>query len=170
MTQPLEFRFALTRDEFVRGARAFYLRQRSTWFFLAVLTLFGIVNWVMFDLPALPLILGTLLPLILYILVLFVVMPWLMGRQVQRNERLRVEMTWRVSDDRISVTTAHAESSMDWGTFRKVITTPDSYLLIFAINKNMFQIVPKRALTPEQIPEFEQLLAQKLSAARAAAA
>lgn len=168
MTQPLEFRFALTRDEFVRGAKAFYLRQPTNWFLLVIFVIFAIAEWIVFDVALVVLVVSALLPLLLYLAVLFVIMPWLLGRQVQHNERLRVEMSWRVTDDQIAVSSAHGESSMDWGTFQRVVETPDAYLLVFATNKNMFQIVPKRAFTPDQRPVFEQLLARKLNVPRAA--
>lgn len=170
MTQPLEFRFALTKDEFVRNVRAFHLRRRTTWIFLVVFVVLAIIQWSLFYVALDVLVLTALLPLVLYLGLLFVILPWMLGRQIQRNERMRVEMHWRVTEDRITVSSAHGESWMDWGTFQRVVETPHAYLLIFATNKNMFQIVPKRALTPEQRSIFEQLLAQKLSAPRAASA
>lgn len=170
MTQPLEFRFALTKDEFVRNARWYYVRRPSTWILLVLLVVLAITQWSAFYVSPLLFVVAAGLPLLLYVTVLFLIVPWLLGRQVQRNERMRVEMNWRVTDDRIAVSSAHGESWMDWGTFQRVVETPHAYLLIFATNKNMFQIVPKRALTPEQRSVFEQLLAQKLSAPRAASA
>lgn len=170
MTQPLEFRFALTKEEFVRNVRAFYLRRPTSWILLVIFVVFAVIQWSLFEISPLLLVLGIGLPLLFYVVGLFGFMPWLLGRQVQRNERMRVEMSWRVTDDRITVSSAHGESWMDWGTFQRVVETPHAYLLIFATNKNMFQIVPKRAFTPEQRSVFEQLLAQKLSAPRAASA
>lgn len=168
MTQPLEFRFALTRDEYVRSVRAFHLRRPMNWIFLVVFVVLAMIQWSLFYVALDLFVLTALLPLLFYVATLFVIMPWMLGRQIQRNERMRVEMNWRVTEDRIAVSSAHGESTMDWGTFQRVVETPDAYLLIFSVNKNMFQIVPKRALTPEQRPVFEQLLAQKLSAPRPA--
>jgi hypothetical protein len=66
---------------------------------------------------------------------------------VRRSARLRAETTWRVDDEGVAVNSTHAEARMDWATFHRVIETAEHYLLVYEINKRMFQIVPKRALT-----------------------
>lgn len=168
MTQPLEFRFALTRDEFVRNARWYYLRRPIIWIVLLIFVILGITQWSTFYVSPLLFLATAGLPLLVYLASLFVIIPWMLGQQIQRNERMRVEMSWRVTDDQIAISTLHGESTMDWGTFQRVVETPDAYMLVFSINKNMFQIVPKRAFTLEQRPVFEQLLAQKLVTSGAA--
>ncbi|HEX6292130.1 MAG TPA: YcxB family protein [Herpetosiphonaceae bacterium] len=171
MTQPLEFRFALTKDDYQRAARVFYVRQKTTWIFFVILVVFMAANWMVFDTPSGLFFVIYTLPLLLYLVFLFVVMPWWLGRAVQRHERLRADSTWHVTDERIVVSTPFAESTFDWGMFGRVIETPHAYLLVYSFNKNMFQIVPKRALaTPEQAAAFERMLARKLTGLRSAAA
>jgi hypothetical protein len=171
MIQPLEFRFALTKDDYRRGVRAFYARSSTTWILFALCLALSLMNWAVFDAAPLVQAVSFVLPILFYLGFLFGFMPWWLARQVQHNERMRLETTWRVTDDRVAVSTAFAEGTMDWGTFRRVVDTPNAYLLVYTVNKNMFQIIPKRAFaSPDQAAAFEQLLARKLNGPRPASA
>ena len=167
MIEPLEFRFALTKDDYRRGVRAFYARQPMTWILFMLCLVIALVNWGVFEVSPVVQAISFALPILIYVGFLFVFMPWWVGRHAQRNERMSVETTWRVTEERVAVSNTFAEGTMDWGTFRRVVETPDAYLLVYTINKNMFQIIPKRAFaSPDQAAAFEQLLARKLSPPR----
>lgn len=68
-----------------------------------------------------------------------------------------------MDNDRIFTVNQVAENKMDWSVFNKVVETKEYYFLIYSVNKNAFQIIPKRAFESiQQEQEARILFEQKL--------
>lgn len=94
---------------------------------------------------------------------LFVIGPLQAGNRVQKSERLRPEATWHLGGDAIQIITQYAESKIDWGTFQKAIMTKHHYLLVYTVNKQAFQIIPRRAFeSAEQEAAFREIVERHL--------
>ncbi len=89
--------------------------------------------------------------------------PILSSLRIDREERLRSPVQYQVTDEGITIKNSFVESKVDWGSFRKVIETRNYFLLVHTVNKNAFQILPKRAfanLTEENA--FRNYLQEKI--------
>lgn len=177
--ESFEFRFTPTVEDYSRAVRAFYVRQGVFSAVLACLAVFAICGLILRtmtgSLDAEPAVVGLVTTLLLsggivaaIILIMFLlVQPWLFSRQVQHNERWRSETVWRFTDDDIAVRDMYAQTTLDWGTFRRVIETRTHFLLLHTLNKNMFHILPKRAFESiEQQRAFRAFLAQHIADTR----
>jgi hypothetical protein len=165
MDEPLTFSFTPNKSDYIRALRAFSLHQRSTrWAFvilvlLSLCTLPSILTGTFYG------IVGLIIPLVMlfYILSILFITPANVGAQVENNERLSCETTWHVDDQKIQVSTKFTETSFDWGSFSQMLDTGEYYLLRHTINKNMIQIIPKRAFaSPEKREVFHQRMTAKL--------
>lgn len=149
IAEPVTFTFTPTRQDYISGMRYHIARRLSV---RLILILFGLifVGGVAM-LPTVDWDFSIVLPqLLLFPVFAFMFLFWLpfsVGRQVERNERLTCETTWQVDDERLQVKTRFTDMAMDWGTFAKSEENKDYFLLIYTVNKNMIQIIPKRAFT-----------------------
>ena len=75
----------------------------------------------------------------------FVINPFISSRKAAKDERLSGIVHYEVNDEYILVKTKYAESKLDWGNFQSVIESKAYFLLLCTSNKNMFQMIPKRA-------------------------
>ncbi|MBI5943766.1 MAG: YcxB family protein [Chloroflexi bacterium] len=112
---------------------------------------------------------GIIFPLILFIFIVFYVVfaffinPLTIANKVGKDERLSSPIQYEVSDEQIMFRNQFAETKLDWGSFQKVIESEEMFLLVYTLNKNMFQIIPKRAFSAtvdEQV--FRDLLKTKI--------
>ncbi len=109
-----------------------------------------------------PLIIFTFIFAIIIPLSILFLHPATMGDRVARDERLSCETTWELDENRVWIKNKFIETNFDWGSLGQTYETGEHYLISYTVNKNMFQILPKRAfLTAEQQNEFRQLLEQK---------
>lgn len=169
----ITFKFTPNKDDYIKGMRAYYIHQKSTWITTALLGLLFVINFLLFAFSGQadnPVSLVFVFIFVFYLLFLLVINPLMVGRQVQLNERLRVEVTWTVSDEGIQVVTPHAESKSDWGTYYDFFETKEHFLIRLSANKRMFQIVAKRAFASEgEMAAFRRLLETNIAKARRAA-
>ncbi len=164
--QPISFHFIPTKDDYIRGLRAFETSKTNFKRNMAKIGIFEALFVVAIFAGSLgdgpwPWLLVLIGPIILGYF--WGILPLRMGRQIEKNERFTAETTWELGEDQIVIKNKFSETKMDWGSFQKVVETGDYYLLIYATSKNMFQFIPKRAFeSQEQETNFRELLKRKL--------
>ncbi len=164
INKPLMFSFTPNRSDYIKTMRAFTLQHTSTKIaiLLTLLVVIAIVLSIIY-LHTLSLAGFTLLlVMVIYYLTAFFLGPANVADKVSGDKRLSSEMTWEVSEDAAVVCTKEIDTNCDWSTFSESYETNEYFLITYAKNKNMFQLVPKRAFkSDEQLAEFHQLLAAK---------
>lgn len=170
----ITFGFTPTQDDYIRSYRTFYLVNWLVWVSIVLTLLFlALVSFIfaiqenarlddaLINADGL-LALGLLIGAAVFVFSRFVGNPLKAWHQVEANERLRCPVEYEVNEEQILIRTKFTETKTDWGTFTTFIETPDLLLLIYATNKNMFQIIPKRAfVSVSDIEVFKQLLLKK---------
>jgi len=108
------------------------------------------------------------LPIVFFVFVAFaftfalVVNPILTGNKVEKNERLSSPVNYEINDEQILIKNKFIESKLDWDSFQRAIESKDHFLLVLAVNKNMFEIIPKRAFASSDDEQtFKKLLIAK---------
>ncbi len=112
---------------------------------------------------------GILLPLGLFAFLFFyltfalLLQPLIVANRVEKDERLSSPVDFVVDEEQILFKNKFTETKLDWGSFQKVIESKSHFLLIYTVNKNMFQIIPKRAFaSSEDEQSFRELLNTKI--------
>jgi hypothetical protein len=86
-----------------------------------------------------------------------------MGNKVVKEERLSCETYWEIDEKKVSIKNKFGDKNFDWGTFKEVLETGEHFLITYSVNKNMFQIVPKRSfLSDQQQNQFRKILEEKI--------
>jgi hypothetical protein len=169
MSKPLIFSFTPNRSDYIKTLRAFSLQHASTKIaiLLSILVVIAILLSV-FYLHTLSVAGFTvLLVMVIYYLTVFFLGPANVADKVAKDERLSSEMTWEVNEDAAVVCTREADTNCDWSTFAESFETNEYFLITYAKNKNMFQMVPKRAFkNADQLAEFHKLLVEKTKRVR----
>jgi YcxB-like protein len=164
--EPIEFQFALNTDDLLRGTRAFCLRSVRFRAALIALTLLALAAWIVAIQVGR---LGVDLALVLTVTIAFLVayrallLPWTLSQQMGQDERVRTESTWKFSPDRITITNQFSKMDLSWANFSRILETDTHYLFVYASDKNLFQLVPKRAIPPQLEMPFRRLIAQRRS-------
>lgn len=166
----ISFRFTPTKNDYLKAFWTFYSNSPYTWiafvFFAFLLPIVALSLFIGYELQS-----GFVMwfPMLIFIstafflLFMFVINPLILGNKVEKNERLKSPVEYEVDEEQISIKTPFSESKVDWGTFERMIESEEHILLIYSINKNMFQIIPKRAfLSREDEQSFKDLLILKL--------
>jgi len=149
LAQPIEVHFALREEEVVEGvATLFRLRggHRGTvgLVFLAVL-----LGW-----------LGQ--PFLAYFIVAFVLfLRTELRRQakktLQREPLLQEPVTWHFSDQEVTIDHPRAAGRHDWSVYKKVIETPNLFMLF--PQDNLYNPIPKRAFANgEEMDRFREMI------------
>jgi hypothetical protein len=166
VTEPITFSFTPNREDYIRTLRAFSLQLRYTKItlvmaaiiFFAALTYqllrgFSVYGFIFIGLPW------------AYVMSLFFLNPITVGDKFAKDERLSSDWTWTIDDERISINNKFSESTFDWGTFKEVYETKEHFLLTYAVQKNMYQFIPKRAFAnAEQLYNFQKFIEEKIQA------
>ena len=164
--QVITVQFIPTKADYVRSVRAYYARQRIVWLtyaILAALCVLALAAGVFLDADYLGLATTLGVVTLISLAFLLLVMPFMAHLQMRWNERSLCETIWQITGDRISITNTFGEATFDWGTFRRVFETRDYYLFSYTANRNLFQILPKRAfVSAEQATAFRKLVERKL--------
>ncbi|HTX92959.1 MAG TPA: YcxB family protein [Anaerolineales bacterium] len=162
MEPSLSFRFIPTKEDFIKTTRAYQLRRTETRTLLVIfsfLFLMGAIGSIVFRLNLSLGPLFTMLWLPLYLLVIFVMNPRMIGRQVDANERLRTEVTWTVDAQGVHLASKFAQVQMDWRSFQALVETREYFLLTYSGDKRKYQIVPKRAFASDaELSAFRELV------------
>jgi hypothetical protein len=157
------FSFTPNRIDYVHTFRAYYYYRRSIkviLFVFVVISLCSLSTLFLGSFQAYQLFLPVMT--IFLFLTFFYLSPSSVGDKVVKEERLHSEVTWQVDEEKIIVNNKFSEAKVDWGTFGEVLETSDHFMLVYAVQHNMFQIVPKRAFpTKAMLEEFRELMAVK---------
>ena len=165
----LSFGFTPTRSDYLKAYWAYYLSNWQIWSVLILLVVpqgicifSAILNgnygsssgWVF------PFFL--FLFLALFIVFTLVINPLRLANRVKKDPRLSSPVQYEVSEEQIIIKNQFSETKTDWGTFQRFVESKDVFLLIYTVNKNMFQLVPKRAFaSSEEVDAFRKLLVAK---------
>ena len=165
----LSFGFTPTKNDYLKAFWVFYSSNWSIWavLFLAVVPQ-GICVFTALLRGEFGFGFEFILPLVIFLglgfilFFAFVISPLRVANKVEKDERLNSPVQYEVNDQGLLFRNQFTETKTDWGSYQKFIETKDMFLLIYSINKNMFQIIPKRAFTSSDDELlFKRLLVSK---------
>ena len=167
MSEPIEFKYKPEGKDYTQAMYAFYLSDKRTW--IAVILLFllilcsGLITILFgnFDQS-----LAWIVPfvLLLGVVYIYIVSPYLVGMRVGRNPKLQSETSGTATAEQLALQNTNIDSKMSWDNFIRSVETRHYFLLIYGINKRMFQFIPKRAFeSEEKIDAFRDLLRLKVT-------
>jgi hypothetical protein len=87
--------------------------------------------------------------------------PWSARRAFARDKRLHGEFVAEISDFGINLSCPSSRSEVNWETYIRHFETKNLFVLYQS--PQLFNALPKRAFTLEQIEEFRVLLQQKIT-------
>ena len=164
----LSFDFTPNKEDYLKAFSAYYSGRLQQWLAMAfLLTSFIVCS--LYGLLSKGAGLGFLIPIAIFIFMIvypvsvFVINPRIMANKIEKDERLNSPVHYEVTDEQVLIKTKFVETKFDWGSFQRVIETKELFLLIHSVNKNMLQIIPRRAfasVVDEQA--FRNLLELKL--------
>jgi hypothetical protein len=165
MADQISFSFSPNKSDFYKTLRAFTLRNRS----LRIVTVGVLLILIGASITSLAVShaftstsFTVLMVILLILLTVFFLGPATVADKVSSNERFTCETTWVVDEDKVSIRNKFGDTNFDWGTFDAAYETQDHYLITYATNKNMYQILPKRAFgSTDQQEGFRSLLTAK---------
>ncbi len=166
MPKSLTLTFTPTKQDYVKTLRAYYFRQRNTWFMLLVfggIFVYGVYTMLVFGFDRYPSYFYYLpLLFIIYLFFIFFYSPSLIGRRVQNDQRLSATATWQVGEREIVIRNKHSQTKLTWSQFQRVIVTRSYYLFVYAANRNTIQFLPRRVFdSPEQEAAFRKLVQKR---------
>ena len=82
-------------------------------------------------------------------------------KRFQKIKAFKMPMEVKVEDEGITYTSAHSQSKLLWSAFEKWLESGKNFLMY--TQPNLFFIVPKRALSEEQISAFRDLLRSRIA-------
>ncbi len=170
MLTSMSIKFTPTKDDYIKTLRANSFGAGNIWLNLlifcivfAAITVVLLLSHVEFWVVA-PVFIAAL---IFYVFFQYVMNPLRISQQVQSNERFRSEVTWTVDESGVLLANKFGESKSDWGTFYNFKETKEHFLVYYSTNRDMFQIVPKRAFeSAGQLEAFRHILTVNLAQAR----
>ncbi len=165
----LSFKFTPSPNDFTRALWTFYLNNWILWAILILTTVIlgacGLFSFVSAT-PSYLVMVQLFLSFVLTVFLIFslLIRPYLVSQQVQHDERLNSPVEYQVGEEHLFFKNRFSETKLDWGSYNRVIESPELFLLSYSTNKNMFQIIPKRAF-PSTADEqaFQSLLKSKIS-------
>ncbi len=163
------FEFTPTKQDYLKAFRSFYLTR---WKEQALLLSIAFIMIACSLLAALQGNLGefryfifALFGLLFFFLLYAVVIsPLIVANKVPKDERLNSPVLYELRDEHIEIKNKFSEHKMDWGSFQKIIETEEYLLLIYTVNKNAFQIIPKRAfVTSDDEKKFIKVAQERIN-------
>jgi hypothetical protein len=157
--------YSITADDYVQAQRA-HLRRKGAPRFSYLLS--RIVMPIAFLVVLLVSILRpeefqTLMPGLLFTGIFSAIIfahPFLWRRQFAKIPPSQMQVTAEFSEKEVHFQSAKTDSVAQWEHFVGWRESRDLFLLYQ--RTNLFNMVPKRAFTPEQLTEFRELLARKI--------
>lgn len=166
MQTPIKFDFTLSVEDYKTGTRMFYLKQTNTLVGLVISGIFFFYGIILLftggrELLVTSLLVTALFPVLLY--VYFVRSPSQVSKRVAQSERFTSPQKWRVDNEKIMISQHFGDTRVRWEEFVGLVESKDYFLLRFGVNRNAFQIVPKRAFSSEeQQAAFRELVRQNM--------
>jgi len=166
----MTFKFTPEPEDFHKAIRAFYLSNSWLWVIFAVVGLpqmwCGLSYLVRLDFTQIfNIILALFVILMIPALAVYLIwaVPARIAGQVRQSERMRSLHTWEVSDQQIIIKTDYSELKFKWDDFHRALEIRDHFLLIYAANRGLIEVVPKRAFdSPENLTAFRNQLMDKI--------
>ena len=81
-------------------------------------------------------------------------------RSYQNDRRFQHDFTTDMSEDGILITMPTAESRMKWDNFVRFLESDDIFVLFHS--DLIFNILPKRAFTTDEVDRFRELILRKI--------
>jgi hypothetical protein len=81
-------------------------------------------------------------------------------RQFTKNPQLGRTSEWNIEEDRIRITTAVSDATVNWELFHRATETKNSFVLYQ--QSNLINIVPKRAFNTDELDQFRELLNRRV--------
>jgi hypothetical protein len=159
----LEFRFVLSSLDVLTGMRVMQAQSLGFRVLMLAIGVCAVISWGFALITreeavhALALAL-TVLGAFLLVYQLIVV-PWTLTNELGMNDHVRAESTWHVDPYGITIHAAQKRTFLLWSDFACVLETPAHYLFVYVSDRHQFQIVPRRALTPDQARTLARLIA-----------
>ncbi len=162
MSEPVEFKYKPEGKDYTQAMYAFYLADKRTWLTAIILLLLvacgSMAAWLSgnFNQPLL-----WVIPIVflLSLVYLYVLSPILVGLRVGRNPKLQSETIGTASSEQLALKNANVDTKMAWDNFMKAVETRHYFLLMYGVNRRMFQFIPKRAFeSEEKLDAFRDLL------------
>lgn len=148
------YQFKPTKDDYLKAFRAFYLSNWFIWAGLMAFMLFLFLCWIssfLFNVSSLEYGRGFLLffflALAFFLVFTLLFNPLKAANKAETDERFGSPVEGEVSNEYITFKYKFSEAKLDWGSFHRMIESKDQFLLVHSANKNMFQIIPKRAFS-----------------------
>ena len=166
MDLPIELDFTLSEQDYSNSTRIFYANQPSIWIGLGLSAIFFVYGFILLftsgsETLTTSLVVIALFPVLL--LVYFVLSPNRVAKRIAQFERFTAPQHWRIDDEEVQITQTFGDATVKWSDFVGVVESKEYILLRFAVNRNAFQIVPKRAFASQQQMEaFSDLVKQKI--------
>ena len=164
-----ELEYEMTPQDY---ARAQYLHMRPRRWLVAVGAILALLYLVTFGMNAASVIrnggpYSLLLLFALPILLLAVhfgwLLPWRARRLWKQQKALHSPIRMRIGDDGLDVQTEHGHARTPWDHLHR--WKENNHLFLLYDSDNLFQMIPKRVLRPDQILGFRELLLGKMKAA-----
>ena len=160
MDNPINFKVVLSKNDFVKVARSYYLSQFNNQVFGVILVLLIVAG-----------ILGLIrngfeLSIFLFVAMAsfglgysYFIAPLAAANKIEQDKSWSAGRSWSVTTEKITVYSGAKEAEIKWDAFQGFLDTKDYFLLLHSDNRQSFQIVPKRAFeSVEQENGFRRLL------------
>lgn len=168
-TEPLSFTYTLQKEDFIKTLRAFMIQQKSTiWIgiFLVVMSACSTASIFMTStFPTTAIIFPFLA--FLYVLMMFFLIPLIVGNKAEKNVSFQSQLTWALEKGNINIKSRSSQTNYGWDTFHEVLETNEHFLFVYTANRNLFYIVPKRALASDaELGTFRKLVKENAAGYR----
>jgi hypothetical protein len=180
--EPLELSYTATAEDYARSIRAVTLRRPAALFLIisfgllfvmVVCTFLGVIMLILIgERPATDFIgfiyfLPCTTVLLLFPILLLLINPYLAGQRFNKHQDKVGQITWAMDDDKVRIDSALTKSETGWDIFSKAMENKRYYFLVYAMNKRMFQFIPKRAFeSPQQEADFRRCVEKALGSIR----
>ncbi len=166
MAEDITVEFTPTPQDYINTYRMLQFRSPFTRITYGLLGLFGLC------------LLGSLLlpgsgntrmwPIVIGIIIFIGLAVWLpaysIGRRAKGNENLLAPTTWRFNDEQLSVQNQFTDSKYNWAFFHGLVENKEYFFLQHSSNKRLYNFIPKRAFSAEQMTALRELFSKHTGA------
>ena len=171
--QKITFEFIPTRQDYLESFRVFYLKNWGLSILLplsflglsAALALTALLSeWANNSIKFL--LISAFLFILFLLVYSYIILPVKSADNAQKGKHLGVLLKCEADAEGLTCKSPFIESRQNWEIFHKIIESPHYLLLLHKTNKNIFQIIPKRAfLSNEDLLDFKELIKSNINPA-----
>jgi hypothetical protein len=164
MDSPIKIEYQLNKQDYARSMRLFYARQLITRITLAIAAMLAVIGLSSILTSGFDSVFTVLAVLLLPYLVIstFLLRPYLMGQNAARHEHLISPIKMVIDDVNLTARHISGEHIIKWENVVELVEGKDYFLLRNRTNRNAYDLIPKRALSEQQLKVFRSLAAEKL--------